>query len=747
MNSLPLDRLVMDADPTQLALIASLLAARAASAAAGNRRALFTRMDQLLADASPESIAGAEPSNGSRAAAGQVRITRLRLRNWKAFERADLVLPAGSPGKAMVVVGGANGYGKSSILEAYALSLFGPRAFSDIGFLISGAGRRGDQRRSYRAIIERSLHRSARAREEAMCSVVLDFDCSDGPFSIERKWYFDEQGGLIEEDEELLLRVGTDLRPLDVPEGQNQHDWYQAEIERRVMPADLAPFFLFDGEQIDRWAERELSEQVRQALTRVLGLVDVHSLAADLIDYARDRERGASVGDGQALEKLDVEVDALSARLTEAQARLGSLDAALAALRETRETSLGSLSQISARSHADLQVALEAQHRLEAERKRLGRELTNVLADDGPILFAGTGLIARTRRQIEREQAPHRWRLLGDEIAMLWERFANAEPALEEEQAAALHKRFVRACAGDAAAGPIDARHHHLGGQAWRTLIDRLDQAGETAVRRVANAVATLATVDAALAESRIASARHEQDLERVAILQQELGETTRMIAETEEARHDVLAEMAAIREQLDPQRTRRDALRQLMAESEPRLRAAERARTVARGILAGIDQAADAEHERFADAVTTSFRALSHKDQIRRVEISREGGLRLLDRELRDITDYRLSAGETQLFAMALIAAVGALIGDRLPLVIDTPLGRLDTEHRQRILDLLARRTAQTVLLTQPEELTPAHIERIRDAMAGTIQLDHAIDKASGIGVSSVAEPQRAAA
>jgi DNA sulfur modification protein DndD len=370
-----------------------------------------------------------------------------------------------------------------------------------------------------------------------------------------------------------------------------------------------------------------------------------------------------------------------------------------------------------------------------------------VLADDGPLLFAGTGLVARTRRQIEREQAPNGLRLPGDEIAMLWERFANAEPALDAQQAAALRERFVRACGGDAAAVPIDARHHHLGGQTWRILIDRLDQAGEIGVRRVADAVATLAAIDAALAEARVASIRHEQDLGRVTTLQQELGETTRMIAETEEARRAVLGEISAIRTQLDPQRSRRDALRQLMAESEPRLRAAERARTLAIGILAGIDEAADAEHERFADAVTTSFRRLSHKDQIGRVEISRDGGLRLLDRELRDITDYRLSAGETQLFAMALIAAVGTLIGDRLPLVIDTPLGRLDTEHRQRILDLLARRKAQTVLLTQPEELTPGHIERIHHALAGTIQLDHAVDDASGIGVSTVAEPRKAAA
>jgi DNA sulfur modification protein DndD len=257
---------------------------------------------------------------------------------------------------------------------------------------------------------------------------------------------------------------------------------------------------------------------------------------------------------------------------------------------------------------------------------------------------------------------------------------------------------------------------------------------------RVGEAAAMLADVETALAESRNASTRYAQDLARIADLQSELTETNRAIAENEAALSAIVAEIAKIRAALDPQRSRRDALRQLMIDSVSRLRAAERARAVATGILAEIDEAADAEHQRFADAVTASFRALSHKDQIAGVEISRLGGLRLLDHNGHDVTDYRLSAGETQLFAMALIAAVGTLVGDRLPLMIDTPLGRLDTEHRQRVLDLLSRRTAQTIILTQPEELHPAHLERIRSAIAGTIQLDHGIDESSGIGVSMIA-------
>ena len=741
MNYVPLDRLVAAASPDNRALIASLLAARAASAGAGNRRSLFARMDQVLASVSDAPTLATEPLDASLAVAGKIRITRLRLRNWKAFERADLTLPSENAGKAMVVIGGANGFGKSSILEAYALSLFGARAFSDIGFLISGAGKRGDLRRSYRAMIERSLHRSPRARGEGMCSVILDFDGSEGPFSIERKWYFDEQGGLIEDDEELLVRVGTERRPLDVPEGQSRQDWYQAEIERRVMPADLAPFFLFDGEQIDRWAERELSEQVRQALTRMLGLLDVKALAEDLLDYARDRERGNTPDEGQVLHDLDARIDQLAAMLLNAETRFTVVDDTIEGLRKARSASLEMLSQIGDRSHADLQSALEAQHRLEADRKRFVRDLTNVLADDGPMLFAGVALVARTKSQIERERAADALQLPDDEVALLWQRFLTVEPPLDPDAISGLQERFARACAGDAAPTAVDARHYHLERRTRRTVIGRLEQVAEMGARRIASIAAGLKNVEAELAQSRGAATRHTQDLEKVGELQRSLAATAAEMAGAVIERQGILDEIAGIRRELDPQRIKRDATRQVMADSEPRMRAAEQARALATGILARIDAAADAEHGRFAEAVTDSFRALSHKDQVARVEISRHGKLRLLDRNARDITDYRLSAGETQLFAMALIAAVGTLVGDRIPLVIDTPLGRLDTEHRQRVLDLLARRTAQTVLLTQPEELTPVHMERIRDALAGTIQLGHEMDDATGIGISRIAD------
>ena len=67
------------------------------------------------------------------------------------------------------------------------------------------------------------------------------------------------------------------------------------------------------------------------------------------------------------------------------------------------------------------------------------------------------------------------------------------------------------------------------------------------------------------------------------------------------------------------------------------------------------------------------------------------------------------LSAGEKQLFALAMIWALHTLSGLPIPIIIDTPLARLDIEHRHSILNYyLPNASHQVIVLATDAEVNP---------------------------------------
>ena len=58
-----------------------------------------------------------------------------------------------------------------------------------------------------------------------------------------------------------------------------------------------------------------------------------------------------------------------------------------------------------------------------------------------------------------------------------------------------------------------------------------------------------------------------------------------------------------------------------------------------------------------------------------------------LTDKHGKAINKKKLSAGEKQIYAIAMLEALGRTSGRNLPVIIDTPLGRLDSKHRTKLV------------------------------------------------------------
>jgi DNA sulfur modification protein DndD len=99
---------------------------------------------------------------------------------------------------------------------------------------------------------------------------------------------------------------------------------------------------------------------------------------------------------------------------------------------------------------------------------------------------------------------------------------------------------------------------------------------------------------------------------------------------------------------------------------------------------------------------IVARFNELIRKpDLISRVSIDpSEFHVTLFNKEDKAVTNDSLSAGEKQMFAIAILWALRQLSGRPFPVVIDTPLGRLDSEHRNNLVETYFPRVSHQVVL-----------------------------------------------
>ncbi len=115
---------------------------------------------------------------------------------------------------------------------------------------------------------------------------------------------------------------------------------------------------------------------------------------------------------------------------------------------------------------------------------------------------------------------------------------------------------------------------------------------------------------------------------------------------------------------------------------------------------------------------VTECFRYLLHKsDLVHRIVIDTNTfSLSLYDLNSQQVDKHRLSAGEKQLLAIAFLWALARVSGHQLPVAIDTPLGRLDSSHRSNLIErYFPSASHQVILLSTDTEIGEKEVKTLR--------------------------------
>ena len=123
----------------------------------------------------------------------------------------------------------------------------------------------------------------------------------------------------------------------------------------------------------------------------------------------------------------------------------------------------------------------------------------------------------------------------------------------------------------------------------------------------------------------------------------------------------------------------------------------------------------------------TKAFKQITTEKTYSGLQINQNYGLSILDKEKRIINER--SAGAEQVVALSLIDGLNKTSGTRAPIIMDTPLGRLDPKHRRNILYYLPDMSEQVVLLVHEGEL---HATRDTEVFASRIGTRYEIKRVS---------------
>ncbi len=195
-----------------------------------------------------------------------------------------------------------------------------------------------------------------------------------------------------------------------------------------------------------------------------------------------------------------------------------------------------------------------------------------------------------------------------------------------------------------------------------------------------------------------------------------------------------------SLTEQISKERALYERERRKLEDSSPArdiIRKSERVRAVIDKV---VPELFPLKVKELARAMTTVYKSLAHKNQVSKIQIANDGSARVLGKSGKEISFDR-SAGENQIFATALIAGLAKVSGVKAPMIVDTPLGRLDSKHRINILKFWTlEKNRQVILLSQDEEIDDEFYKQIKESVSKTYLLQY-MDVGDGIGRSTAKE------
>jgi DNA sulfur modification protein DndD len=125
--------------------------------------------------------------------------------------------------------------------------------------------------------------------------------------------------------------------------------------------------------------------------------------------------------------------------------------------------------------------------------------------------------------------------------------------------------------------------------------------------------------------------------------------------------------------------------------------------------------------------AFIDSYKKLARKEDSKLyAEIDAESfDVNLVNEHHHKVNRKSLSAGEKQIYAIAILEALAKASGHKLPVIIDTPLGRLDSNHRDNLVEnYFPQASHQVIILSTDTEVDKQYLGSMKDSISHSYEI-----------------------
>ncbi len=582
----------------------------------------------------------------------------LTLENFRVFEGIHHIDLTAGKGEPIVLFGGLNGAGKTSILTAIRLALFGKSSLDGI-----------KSKKAYEDELRGFIHKSN--DKQCDCSSVrLQLSYSklgmDYEYQVTRSW----SGGRDGLNEEITIKEnGKILSELDNTQAQS--------FLNDLIPLGIADLFFFDGEKIKSMADDEDGHVLVEALKKLVGI--------DLIDRAihdtgvilrRNKKQDISKSERKEIDDMELRLKSIE---NEVEQRSLEYENNYLTLKIELEATLQKATQRLDESGGTWAKGRESlvkeQNVLESQRREIGQNINEIMRGD--IVFS----LAPTFMEKLNKQ------LIGDLSIIQSQEF--------NEQ--------------------LDSKVKDIKGASSIEISKLVDQLKYNISREPKNNISSYQFHEF---ESTVKNSIKSKDLlknmlHKYEVLETEIDNLGLNISRApDEAQleglfknvNEISLEIeklnlhgASIKAKIESLLNEGIRITHELEKSYKGLQgniATKSVSNTANKVIEAMSSLSDnliqSKVSQLESEFNKVFKRLTRKDDMAyQAKIDRINFMiDLVDKNGNKINKKLISSGEKQIYALAMLEALGKTSGKDLPFIIDTPLGRLDSNHRSKLVN-----------------------------------------------------------